>query len=307
MRKIDADDFGNRMYHEAFEKDTDLRKWDSGCWIRYKLFENVLREQPTVQPELDSEALIRTIEMGVTATNSNDIYSLGMRNGMRWCKSLIDGVEPKFEDYVTSVDDWKKLPSAQPEERTEKRTESHACGLISRQAAIDALHTWFRDGFDEDKWWNSTHVLAAIEGLPSVQQERKWETCFECPLSHGCPKIKGCTNEQAIEYASQIPSDCPLPAQPEQKWIPCSERLPEEEIDVLVTRKFLGCKDSGHGWNNHMPPKTYVEVAQYSCGEWEALSDEYKIARNRHTNPIAWMPLPEPYKEGGVERRTDDK
>ena len=94
--------------------------------------------------------------------------------------------------------------------------------LISRQAAIDALHTWFRDGFDEDKWWNSTHVLAAIEGLHPVQQEHKWETCFECPLSHGCPKIKGCTNEQAIEYASQIPNDCPLSAQPEPQeghWI----------------------------------------------------------------------------------------
>ena len=51
MRLIDADDFGNRMYHEAFEKDSDLQKWDSGCWIRYKLFENVLREQPTVEPE----------------------------------------------------------------------------------------------------------------------------------------------------------------------------------------------------------------------------------------------------------------
>ena len=87
--------------------------------------------------------------------------------------------------------------------------------LIERRAVIDALHTWFRDGFDEDKWWNSTHVLAAIEGLPSAQQRDKWETCFECPLSHGCPKIKGCTNEQAIEYASQIPNDCPLSTQPD--------------------------------------------------------------------------------------------
>ena len=43
--------------------------------------------------------------------------------------------------------------------------------LIDRQAAIDALHTWFKDGFDEDKWWNSTHVLAAIEGLPPAQPE----------------------------------------------------------------------------------------------------------------------------------------
>ena len=51
MRTIDADDFGNRMYHEVFEKDTDMQKWDSGCWVRYKLFENVLREQPTIEPE----------------------------------------------------------------------------------------------------------------------------------------------------------------------------------------------------------------------------------------------------------------
>jgi hypothetical protein len=87
--------------------------------------------------------------------------------------------------------------------------------LIDADALIDVLHFWFRDGFDEDKWWNSTHVLAAIEGLPSAQQGYKWETCFECPLSHGCPKIKGCTNEQAIEYASQIPNDCPLSTQPD--------------------------------------------------------------------------------------------
>ena len=55
MRLIDADDFVNRMYHEAFEKDSDLQKWDSGCWIRYKLFENVLREQPTAQPDHNAD------------------------------------------------------------------------------------------------------------------------------------------------------------------------------------------------------------------------------------------------------------
>ena len=51
--------------------------------------------------------------------------------------------------------------------------------LISRQAAIDALHTWFRDGFEEDKWWNSTHVLAALESVPFAQQEPQWIPCSE--------------------------------------------------------------------------------------------------------------------------------
>lgn len=42
MRLIDADAFRERMYHEAFETDTDLQKWDSGCWIRYKMFETAI-------------------------------------------------------------------------------------------------------------------------------------------------------------------------------------------------------------------------------------------------------------------------
>lgn len=53
MRLIDADAFGHRMYHEVFEKDSEDQRWDSGCWMRYRLFEKVLREQPTVeQPEI---------------------------------------------------------------------------------------------------------------------------------------------------------------------------------------------------------------------------------------------------------------
>ena len=81
------------------------------------------------------------------------------------------------------------------------------------------------------------------------------------------------------------------------KWIPVSERLPEEDKDVIVTRKFLGVKDRSHGWNNHIPPCTYVEVAKRIGDSWCSDSDEYKIRRSRHTDPIAWMPLPEPYTE----------
>lgn len=48
MRLIDADALESRMYHEAFEKDSDMQKWDSGCWIRYKMFEQVLKQTPVI-------------------------------------------------------------------------------------------------------------------------------------------------------------------------------------------------------------------------------------------------------------------
>ena len=47
-RLIDADALSARMYHDAFETDSDMQKWDSGCWIRYKMFENAIADAPTV-------------------------------------------------------------------------------------------------------------------------------------------------------------------------------------------------------------------------------------------------------------------
>lgn len=37
------------MYHEAFETDTEMQRWDSGCWIRYKMFENVIDHLPSAE------------------------------------------------------------------------------------------------------------------------------------------------------------------------------------------------------------------------------------------------------------------
>jgi len=73
-------------------------------------------------------------------------------------------------------------------------------------------------------------------------------------------------------------------------WISIKDRLPEIDESVLVVRKFLGLK-------GQVPPSTYVEIAYRTGRNWVADSDEYKIARNRHTDPLYWMPLPEPPKE----------
>ena len=40
---------------------------------------------------------------------------------------------------VVGVSELESLPSVQTEKRTEERTETHACDLISRQTAIDAI------------------------------------------------------------------------------------------------------------------------------------------------------------------------
>ena len=47
-RLIDIDKLNDLMYHEAFEMDSDRQKWDSGCWIRYKMYEEHRDNTPTI-------------------------------------------------------------------------------------------------------------------------------------------------------------------------------------------------------------------------------------------------------------------
>lgn len=47
---IDRDALSREMYHEAFETDSALQKWDSGCWIRYEMFEKHRDAAPVVIP-----------------------------------------------------------------------------------------------------------------------------------------------------------------------------------------------------------------------------------------------------------------
>ena len=97
-RYIDADALRQRMYHEAFETDTDMQRWDSGCWIRYKLFENCLESMPTIStdevrgvvhcgeckfwrrpPSCEGLARCETGETGIRYRSKNDFCSRGAK------------------------------------------------------------------------------------------------------------------------------------------------------------------------------------------------------------------------------------
>lgn len=67
-----------------------------------------------------------------------------------------------------------------------------------------------------------------------------------------------------------------MPAVEPMKWISCIDRLPEPNKAVLV------CTDTGE-----------VDVDYY--GEW---SKDFIGLKGTEVIAVAWMPLPEPYKDG---------
>ena len=66
---------------------------------------------------------------------------------------------------------------------------------------------------------------------------------------------------------------------PESQWIPCSERLPEEWGDYLVTKKMTGC---------YFEEYQTTDIAYYDRNGF-----------HKADTVIAWMPLPEAYREEG--------
>lgn len=62
MRLIDADALRAAMYHEAMEKDSNDQRWDSGCWIRYRMFERVVDSMPSIEERKNGHWIIHIIE-----------------------------------------------------------------------------------------------------------------------------------------------------------------------------------------------------------------------------------------------------
>ena len=91
-----------------------------------------------------------------------------------------------------------------------------------------------------------------------------------------------------IERIQNLPS-----VQPEQHWIPCSERLPEEYGEYQIT------------WITSVSKKRFIGCSEYEItGEYDFENDRFKgewlledyVKAYPDVKVLAWMPLPEPWR-----------
>ena len=100
---------------------------------------------------IDRQAILKHIEkIRQSALMMDDTRRAGIiMQGMHLCEKAV-----------------RNQPSAQPEKRTEERTETHACDLIDREAAVDAIYHHFPSV-------SRTRARTMLHEVPSAQPEIK--------------------------------------------------------------------------------------------------------------------------------------
>ena len=149
---------------------------------------------------------------------------------------------------------------------------------VSREAAIDAPKRYINDCNPEHFAWHQKFIEYMDNA--EIGSFGSWR------FAHGF-NMGLIASEVAIKH---LPS-----AQPEQRWIPCNERLPEEGERVLATH--LG----GVNPNNQVIEHIY-QHGKFTCGwDMDTNVDSPTFGQRYMGEVIAWMPLPKPYKGGKDE------
>lgn len=145
----------------------------------------------------------------------------------------------------------------------EIRTETHGVCLISNDDAMGAVQDHFNangfKGYDDGQ-----KMMDRIKAIPSAEA-----------VPWGVADKIGEDRERLEERVSEL--------EERLEWIPCSERLPSEGEQIIISV----CDDGGD------TPYWYT-AAGWRCEKYWISDNDYVIGV-----VTAWMPLPKPYREDG--------
>lgn len=163
-----------------------------------------------------------------------------------------------------------------------KALERESCeDAISRQAVKDRLHVLVSEMEAIFSDIREKNVDDSVCGLCEYDCDHGADGyANECPgfERDDCFKLKD-------EYRKEWESIKDLPSvKPEAEWIPVSERLPEEDTNVLC-------------WYEYFRYGNYNKMYQtYGVGTYLGRFGWAGDITGEKARVIAWMPLPEPYK-----------
>lgn len=120
--------------------------------------------------------------------------------------------------------------------------------------------------------------------------------------AHGEGQVVWSDNLINVTDAMNVLRDLPS-AQPEQRWILCSERMPEEH--EWIGTKHFGTTISDEVYVTFEAPdgQRFTDHISFQNGKLSASDAERMRVWYKGAKPVAWMPLPEPWK--GEEDEAD--
>ena len=89
-----------RMYHDSFETDNGMQKWDSGLWIRYKIFENAIEEAQAADV-VDKELYDRLLKNSIIISEALNKYQTADMVEVVRCKNCVH-----HKDAPKTTDVW---------------------------------------------------------------------------------------------------------------------------------------------------------------------------------------------------------
>ena len=130
-----------------------------------------------------------------------------------------------------------------------------------------------------DTEYHYDKVMKRVEAFDMAIKALETQTCEDCISREEAIRVAEQGQIQGYEW--QFKKLCNLPSVTSQqtRWIPVSERLPKENVSVIGTTKF----------NDIYETELYDD-----CGEKKWYADG-----NYDVPIVAWLPLPEPYRESG--------